>query len=402
MVASRAGSWCAATLRASARYPLQYRSLNTLSHSFPYPEKLAFAFDIDGVLKHGEHVLPGTRNVMSLLSGADGRLPKPVPFLMITNGGGMTEADRIKALTRDLGVPVSKNQLVQSHTPLQNYVERFRDKPVLVCGGTGDAARRIAHSYGLEQAYLLQDIVAWKSSVWDRYQLSEEEESFVKVCELSPLFIRPGIFVSSPGAKALGEGRGVDFSQLPLHAIFVIHDAGLDWALATQIITELLCSDGGRMGTRRKRQFGVYDGRDLPVVLTNPDFIWGTDYPLPRFGMAAFRIGLNAVYKTATGVDIRYVQFGKPFKATYEFAEDMLRRHLVDLGEARDKPLNVYMVGDNPESDILGANTHGWNSILLKTGVYETGTPSHLPTRIADNVEEGVMWALQRELEDTR
>jgi hypothetical protein len=70
--------------------------------------------------------------------------------------------------------------------------------------------------------------------------------------------------------------RGVDFSQLPLHAIFVIHDAGLDWALATQVITELLCSDGGRMGTRRKRQFGVYDGRDVPVVLTNPDFIWGT------------------------------------------------------------------------------------------------------------------------------
>lgn len=70
--------------------------------------------------------------------------------------------------------------------------------------------------------------------------------------------------------------RDVDFSKVPLHAIFVIHDAGLDWALATQVITELLCSDGGRMGTRRKRQFGVYDGRDLPVVLTNPDFIWGT------------------------------------------------------------------------------------------------------------------------------
>jgi ribonucleotide monophosphatase NagD (HAD superfamily) len=50
-------------------------------------------------------------------------------------------------------------------------------------------------------------------------------------------------------------------------------------------------------------------------------------------------------HQTATGVDIRYVQFGKPFKATYEFAEDMLRRHLVDLGEERDRPLNVYMVG---------------------------------------------------------
>lgn len=55
----------------------------------------------------------------------------------------------------------------------------------------------------------------------------------------------------------------------------MIHDAGLDWALATQVITELLCSEGGRMGTQRDRQWGVEDGK-IPLVLTNPDFIWGT------------------------------------------------------------------------------------------------------------------------------
>jgi hypothetical protein len=38
-----------------------------------------------------------------------------------------------------------------------------------------------AVSYGLEQVYLLQDIVAWRPSVWDRYKLSEKEEAFVKV-----------------------------------------------------------------------------------------------------------------------------------------------------------------------------------------------------------------------------
>lgn len=63
---------------------------------------------------------------------------------------------------------------------------------------------------------------------------------------------------------------------MPIHAIFVIHDAGLDWALATQVITELLNSDEGRMGTQRKREWGVPDKKEIPLILTNPDFIWGT------------------------------------------------------------------------------------------------------------------------------
>ena len=77
----------------------------------------------------------------------------------------------------------------------------------------------------------------------------------------------------------------------------------------------------------------------------------------------------------------------------------MLRRHLAEAGEDPDQRLNVYMVGDNPESDIAGANAFGWESLLVKTGVYKDGVPAHKPTRIVENVEEGVKWAIQRELE---
>ena len=31
---------------------------------------------------------------------------------------------------------------------------------------------------------------------------------------------------------------------------------------------------------------------------------------------------------------------------------------------------NFYMIGDNPESDIAGANAKNWTSILVKTGVF--------------------------------
>ena len=122
---------------------------------------------------------------------------------MITNGGGVTEAERCKALSAELEVEVSRainesdrkigpDQLVQSHTPLKDYVGDLAEKPVLILGGVGEAGRRIAKSYvhhrhgtddryGLNQAYILQDLIAWQPSIWDRYMLTEEERSFVKV-----------------------------------------------------------------------------------------------------------------------------------------------------------------------------------------------------------------------------
>ena len=61
-----------------------------------------------------------------------------------------------------------------------------------------------------------------------------------------------------------------------LQAIFIVHDNGMDWGLATQVITELLSAENGVLGTRRERQFGQPDRLDLPLIFTNPDVIWGS------------------------------------------------------------------------------------------------------------------------------
>lgn len=65
---------------------------------------------------------------------------------------------------------------------------------------------------------------------------------------------------------------------------------------------------------------------------------------------------------------------------------------------------------DNPDSgklslpdyanplDIAGANAHGWSSLLVKTGVFREGAPAHVPTQVVSDVEEGVRWAIEREL----
>ena len=103
-------------------------------------------------------------------------------------------------------------------------------------------------SYGLKNAYILQDVIAWNPSIWDRYHLTPEEQAFVK--------------------------RDVDFSSLPFSAVFVIHDNGMDWGLATQVITEVLSSKNGALGTRRDMSSGS-EGQ-IPLILTNPDVIWGS------------------------------------------------------------------------------------------------------------------------------
>ena len=59
------------------------------------------------------------------------------------------------------------------------------------------------------------------------------------------------------------------------------------------------------------------------------------------------------------------------------------------------------MIGDNPESDIAGANNykspHGteWVSILVKTGVWRGGPPAHEPNLVMKDVFAAVQWALQ-------
>jgi len=63
----------------------------------------------------------------------------------------------------------------------------------------------------------------------------------------------------------------------------------------------------------------------------------------------------------------------------------------------------TQVLRDIPESDIAGGN--GWQSkrgiewetILVKTGVYQQGKPRHEPTVIVDDVYEAVQWAMERE-----
>jgi ribonucleotide monophosphatase NagD (HAD superfamily) len=109
---------------------------------------------------------------------------------------------------------------------------------------------------------------------------------------------------------------------------------------------------------------------------------------------------------------------GKPYGETYRFAERVLDGHRREVlrvmghgeGEVEgEEPLRrVYMVGDNPESDIAGANGYlsgqgtEWVSVLVRTGVWSEGRGGKLegefePRGVVDDVVGAVKWALRRE-----
>lgn len=71
------------------------------------------------------------------------RLEK-IPFILLTNGGGQSESDRVSELSRLLDAPISVPMLVQSHTPF-GRLDEYKGQTVLVVGGDGSSCQHIAN-----------------------------------------------------------------------------------------------------------------------------------------------------------------------------------------------------------------------------------------------------------------
>ncbi|KAF8550688.1 HAD-superfamily hydrolase [Imleria badia] len=323
---------------------------------------LAFVFDIDGVLIRGDNALPAAKRALSILEG-DNRFGIKIPYLLLTNGGGVSESARCHKLSQQLGIKIDTERYIQAHTVLKSVVYKYADLPVLVLGGKGDTLRKVAEGYGFKHVYTTLDILAWNRSVCPLHNHTVEERESVK---------------------------SADFSQICIAAIIVFHDPR-NWVLDIQVMCDLIQS-GGVVG-------GPYSGdhtrKAVDLVFCNPDLIWKSDFDRPRLGQGAFKEAFQGVFKSLTGAPYPYTQFGKPTEATYRFAEQVLRGQL--LGNTSLD--SVYMVGDNPESDIAGANAARWKSILVRTGIYDPrqGPPSHRPTHEVEDVEQAVQWALEQE-----
>ncbi|KAJ3318387.1 hypothetical protein HDV06_003072 [Boothiomyces sp. JEL0866] len=312
-----------------------------------HPAQLGFAFDIDGVLIRGAKVLPQGVKMLKLLQ------EKKCPFILLTNGGGVTEANKAKELSVKFHLPLHPKQIVLSHSPMQRLATKYSNKPVLIVGK--DTCRDVAHSYGFKHVVTPDDIYEWNHTVWP--------------------------FKNPPTSPR----KDLNFENLQVAAIMMFHDSW-DWGKDMQIMCDILRSNEGKLGTLTKDP----TKQSVPLYFSNSDFIWSNDYPLTRFAQGAFRTSLEAVYSRLTGNKLQYTRFGKPEAETYRFAEDLLDNLSDEMWpDHQHVQRTVYAIGDNPASDIQGANSHGWESILVRTGVWdESHGHDHNAKYLVHDVEE--------------
>lgn len=110
--------------------------LQNVTHDF------AFAFDIDGVLMRGKVPLDGAKQTLETLQA------NSIPFILLTNGGGLTELDHAARLGLRLTMSIDEDQFVQSHTPFKTFVEQYKEEWIVVLGGHGSHVKDLAAMYG--------------------------------------------------------------------------------------------------------------------------------------------------------------------------------------------------------------------------------------------------------------
>jgi len=110
--------------------------------------KAGIAFDVTGVLLKSKRAIPKAKEALMSLK------ERQIPFVVLTNAGGRTEAARAKYINDILGTDIlSKENVIQSHTPMQlvykqlEFDNKIDDNHLAVIGGS-EQVNDIADNYG--------------------------------------------------------------------------------------------------------------------------------------------------------------------------------------------------------------------------------------------------------------
>ncbi|KAG5566838.1 hypothetical protein RHGRI_002398 [Rhododendron griersonianum] len=301
-----------------------------------------------------------------------------VPYVFLTNGGGVPESKRALELEKQLGVNILSSQVIQGHTPFKQLVKRF-EKELVIAVGKGEPAV-VMSEYGFKNVLSIDDY----ASCFDN---------------IDPL----GHFkkwTTGNVSDQINTIRSSVCSQR-VQAAFVVSDS-IDWSRDIQVLCDILRT-GGLPGSKIAHQ--------PPLYFASDDLEYQAVFPSERLGMGAFRIALESIFNRIHPNALEYTSFGKPNTCVFRNAETVLRE-LVHSSSNTIQSANdqiggnhvfrtLYMVGDNPSVDIKGARQagHPWFSILTRTGVFK-GKENHdeYPADlVVDTVEEAVDYILRKE-----
>ncbi|EGZ12031.1 hypothetical protein PHYSODRAFT_515346 [Phytophthora sojae] len=293
-------------------------------------------FDVDGVLLRGKTPIPGAREVLLELQATD------TPFAIMTNGGGYPEDKKAQQIEQILGggVSIPNERMCMSHTPMRALADKHGEELVLAVGKDCAELREVMANYGFKHVVTVDQLHQHFPTMY------------------------PDVKVPRPLAH---NGR---FNSQPFAAVFVLIDP-IYWGRELQIVMDVLCSPDGLLGQRTVEGDGNGERQHIPLYSACSDFQYVGEFHLPRYGAGAFHAVLEDLFTRTTGHKLEKTLFGKPQRTSFEFAETLIDAQHEDVER-------IYMVGDNPKTDIRGANEAGgrWKSVLTLTGMHN-GPENH-------------------------
>lgn len=243
-----------------------------------------------------------------------------IPTVFVTNAGNELRSSKATKLSQILGIQVSPEQVIMSHSPLKMYTE-FHKKHCLISGQGPIAA--IAKNLG-----------------------------FTKVTTIDQLCDAFPNLDMVDHKKRRGFHSPFRDYFLPIEAV-VLFGEPVRWETCLQLIIDVLMTNGNPSSPIIRPPVS-----HLPILASNADLLWMAEAALPRFGHGSFMYCLENLYKKISGHPLQYTAIvGKPSEITYYHAEYLISRHATDLGY--NQPIkHIYAIGDNPDTDVFGANVY--------------------------------------------
>ncbi|WP_208094464.1 HAD-IIA family hydrolase [Mucilaginibacter agri] len=97
--------------------------------------------------------------------------------------------------------------------------------------------------------------------------------------------------------------------------------------------------------------------RNIPTIVANTDYA----YPLNMHDVSIAIGGIASMIHQIVGK--RFINFGKPDSLMFTFAYDLVRNSQPDITKK-----DILMIGDTLQTDILGGNKFGLDTMLVLTG----------------------------------
>ncbi|KAM4562340.1 haloacid dehalogenase-like hydrolase domain-containing 5 [Odontesthes bonariensis] len=283
----------------------------------PQP-RFGLLFDIDGVLVRGRMPIPAAKKAFEKLVDSQGQFVVPVVF--VTNAGNCLRQTKADQLSHILGVPISQDQVIMSHSPLR-MLKKFHDKCVLVSGQ--GPVLEIAKNVGFKNVVSI-DMLRESYPLLDMVDHNRRPK-----LPTNPV-------INLPKVEAL-----------------VLFGEPIRWETNLQLITDVLLTNGNLSSVHQTQARS-----HLPLLACNMDLMWMAEANSPRFGHGTFLVCLENIYKKITGRELKYeALMGKPSELTYHFAEYLIRGQVM-LREWKLPITSLYAIGDNLMTDIYGANLY--------------------------------------------